>query len=247
MVWLPSTSRPHQLLLFNSFQLVGLACLRAALGDAPKPTALTGKDKLLDPHRFAEISDNTYTSEQVEECTFFITNIIPEILKTSPNSKQFLRSFWHRITLYTGEVHPDEMHIYSIAAYLVQLSLLDVECSTQCASIVAAAALSLALGMFGKTQWPASLKCFSAYEISDLEPLRCRMAMLQATKRAPQLRHLWRLQCEDHDYPEFTGRWQKVLSLFEAPSQLLFTMAPDGAKLIPDGEQEQENEPMQVD
>ena len=51
------------------FQLLGLACLRAAMGDARKPTALDERDKKLDPQNFAYISDDTYTAEEVEAQT----------------------------------------------------------------------------------------------------------------------------------------------------------------------------------
>ena len=61
-----------------SFQLVGLACLRAAMGDHvadlpqyPKREAASSvaKDDM-DAQRFAHISDLTYSAEQVSlECT----------------------------------------------------------------------------------------------------------------------------------------------------------------------------------
>ncbi len=55
------------------FQLLGLGCLRAAMGDAPKRAYIKSiaeeKDSSLDPERFAYISDNTYTAAEVEEFT----------------------------------------------------------------------------------------------------------------------------------------------------------------------------------
>lgn len=56
-----------------SFQLVGLACLRAAMGDAVprrsprlrRPSEHSLTTKLMDPLRFSDISDRTYTVEQV--------------------------------------------------------------------------------------------------------------------------------------------------------------------------------------
>lgn len=39
---------------------------------------------------------------------------MPAHLKTAPNAKLFLRSFWYRATL-KEVAHPDEMHIYTLA------------------------------------------------------------------------------------------------------------------------------------
>lgn len=48
------------------FQLLGLACLRAAMGDARKPSQLEEMEKKLDAKNFAYISDDTYTASEVE-------------------------------------------------------------------------------------------------------------------------------------------------------------------------------------
>lgn len=48
------------------FQLLGLACLRAAMGDARKPSQLEDMEKKLDAKNFAYISDGTYTAGEVE-------------------------------------------------------------------------------------------------------------------------------------------------------------------------------------
>lgn len=39
------------------------------MGDARKPTALNDQDKRLDPQNFAHISDNTYSTLEVEAQT----------------------------------------------------------------------------------------------------------------------------------------------------------------------------------
>lgn len=59
----------HGVLLACRFQLLGLACLRAAMGDARKPAALDEQSKKMDPANFAYISDDTYTAEEVEAQT----------------------------------------------------------------------------------------------------------------------------------------------------------------------------------
>ena len=48
------------------FQLLGLACLRAAMGDARKPSQLEEMETKLDAKNFAYISDDTYTASEVE-------------------------------------------------------------------------------------------------------------------------------------------------------------------------------------
>ena len=62
----------------HRFQLLGMACLRAAMGDARGPVALVvsrcgrptpTREELMDPQRFAFISDDTYTPEEVEQFT----------------------------------------------------------------------------------------------------------------------------------------------------------------------------------
>ena len=53
-----------------SFQLVGLACLRTAMRDFPRGLhSSLLSEELLDPKRFAQISDDTYTPEQVQQVT----------------------------------------------------------------------------------------------------------------------------------------------------------------------------------
>ena len=45
--------------------------------------------------------------------------LVPEHLKTSPNTKMFLRSFWYRATL-KQVVTADEMHIYTLARWVLR-------------------------------------------------------------------------------------------------------------------------------
>lgn len=67
-------------------------------------------------------------------------------------------------------------------SFLLQLALLDLECSTYAPSLVAAAALSLSLATFGKPGWPLALQQFGSYREADLEPARARLLELQATQ-----------------------------------------------------------------
>ena len=71
-------------------------------------------EKLLDPQRFAYISDRTYTSAEVEELSLHIDRETPDFVKATPNAKMFLRSFWYR-AVTERLVHSEEMHLYTIA------------------------------------------------------------------------------------------------------------------------------------
>lgn len=67
-------------------------------------------------------------------------------------------------------------------SFLVQLALLDLECSAQAPSLLAAASLSIGLEAYGKQSWPLPLQQFGSYLPSDLEPLKRRLVELQATQ-----------------------------------------------------------------
>lgn len=101
---------------FCRFQLLGIACLREAMGDTRRrlPIRLSEQDKNLDPARFAFISDRTYTVEEVEQATRTVAESVPDEIRDAPNGKMFLRSFWYRgvAALIT---EPEEMHIYTVA------------------------------------------------------------------------------------------------------------------------------------
>ena len=68
----------------------------------------------LAPDRFAYISDSTYTEAQVVEMTATIQDCTTDDLRTSPNSKMFLRSFWYRL-VQASVVSSEEMHIYTLS------------------------------------------------------------------------------------------------------------------------------------
>ena len=112
------------------FQLVGIACLRAAMGDVQRKRGFHD-DRLasnLAPDRFAYISDSTYTEAQVVDMTATVQDCTTDDLQTSPNSKMFLRSFWYRL-VQASAVSSEEMHIYTLSRYFChqhQLRLLIV-------------------------------------------------------------------------------------------------------------------------
>jgi len=181
--------------------------------DFPRLITLDGSDKLLDPSRFSYISDDTYTIEEVEEATQEVSISIPEPLKYAPNSKMFLRSFWYRLVT-SGETTHDDMHIYTLASFLLQLALLDLSCSGHSASELAAAGISLSLKFFGKDEWPACLEKFCCYELQEIKPLRATLLRNQAHLDAIQLREIWRGKYAQHHYPENARHWEKNLDMF---------------------------------
>ncbi|KAI3438015.1 hypothetical protein D9Q98_000458 [Chlorella vulgaris] len=217
----------HAVVELHRFQLLGLACLRAAMGDARKPTALNDQDKRLDPQNFAHISDNTYSTLEVEAQTKMIVDMIPDKLVKAPNPKMFLRSFWYRAML-KNVVQPDEMHIYTLASFLLQLALLDLESSGFAPSLLAAAALSTCFGLYGKPSWPLTLQQFGSYVEADLQPCKALLAKIQLSQVAEQLRPLWRNMHEQHLYPEFDPEWRHAMLIFACASRLA-PMPPPGA------------------
>lgn len=70
----------------------------------------------MSPERFAYISDSTYTAAQVVDMTALIQECTPDALRTSPNSKMFLRSFWYRL-VQAEAASSEEMHIYTLSRY----------------------------------------------------------------------------------------------------------------------------------
>ena len=103
---------------------MGIACLRAAMGDVQRKRGFN-QDSLvrnMSPDRFAYISDSTYTEAQVVDMTAVIQNCTPDDLRTSPNSKMFLRSFWYRL-VQASVVSSEEMHIYTLSRCFPQHNL----------------------------------------------------------------------------------------------------------------------------
>lgn len=98
----------------HRFQLVGIACLRAAMSDSRVKLPVKESDKDLDPQRFAYISDRTYTPAQVEDITAVIQRETPAHVRAAPNAKMFLRSFWYRAVM-ARIVTSEQMHLYTVA------------------------------------------------------------------------------------------------------------------------------------
>ncbi len=71
---------------------------------------------------------------------------------------------------------------FCCCSFLLELSLLDLACSGYTASKLAASALSVALAVFGKPEWPAALQQFGSYTGEDLAACKASLRQLQAAQ-----------------------------------------------------------------
>lgn len=62
-----------------------------------------------------------------------------------------------------------------LCSFLLQLALLDLQCSLLPASELAAAALANSLEIFGKDVWPSMLGHYAAYTAKDLAGTRAKL------------------------------------------------------------------------
>lgn len=226
---------------------------------APMPGSLTS-EQFLDATRFAHISDDTYTPDEVVDLTnvrdfpllfasmlalglprnhvkytgllFFlmlisvlislqdVATIIPGDLNDYPNPKMHLRSFWFRATM-RDVVNAQDMHIYTLASFLLQLSLLDLPCSAYPASQLAAAALSLSFTAFNKPAWPTVMESYGSYTLAELEPARHHLAAAQATHTASQLRGCWKRTYAPGNLDDYCEEWNQMVRIFEFSSRWL--------------------------
>ena len=199
-------------------------------------------DKELDPARFSHISDRAYSPQDVVDATARLVAALPAQLRTgAPNAKMFLRSFWYRAVaggaLASSSSAPpsesgggDKMHVYTLASFFLQLSLLDQESSEVAPSAAAAGALSLALEVFSSSPpsrpssssppvpsdarsscWPACLQRYSGIDAAAVALQRERLRRVQRESGAPHLRAVWASRHEHHGYPEFAAEWELAL------------------------------------
>ena len=82
-------------------------------------------------------------------------------------------------------MHCSDLPPAVVCSFLLQLSLLDLECSAFTPSMLAAAGLSVACEVFAKETWPASLQQYSAYTVKDLQPCKDRQVIPGYPARCP--------------------------------------------------------------
>jgi len=165
------------------FQLVGIACLRAAMADtrAKESQAREEADKDLDPARFAYISDRTYSAAEVEEVTAVVQAGTPACMRSAPTAKMFLRSFWYR-SVVAGLLTPEEMHIYTVARCAPGCIRPPLLCRPACAGSVSAAPLHASLWL--RTQ--VCCRGLPGLSTSGLSPTLLLKRCLRAHSRAFQ-------------------------------------------------------------
>jgi hypothetical protein len=142
-----------------------------------------------------------------------------------------LRSLWFRAVSQNGLIKPQEMYVYTLASFLLQLSLLDLPCCAYAPSHLAAAALSLAMTAFNKPAWPRALESYGSYTLEVLDPLRRKLAAIQGALTASQLRRCWKITyiAPDENHP---NAWKKAVAVFNCPSSILMDILdkqPDAA------------------
>ena len=203
----------------------------AAAAAAPTTSLTDAEDKDLDPSRFSHISDAAYSPQDVVDSTAALVAVLPARLRNgAPNAKMFLRSFWYRAVaggalsespssepVSTSSDGGDRMHVYTLASFFLQLSLLDLGSSEVAPSAAAAGALSLALEMYRSKAsetsscWPACLQRYSGIDARAVELQRERLRRVQSESAAPHLRAVWASRHELHGYPEFSSEWELAL------------------------------------
>ena len=101
-------------------QLVGIACLTAAMGDTVRSVRVTDQEIDLDAQLFAYASNGTWTPEQVESMTKTVVSNVPEHVKDAPNAKTFLQelakptgSLWDQAII--SRPLSAKMQVYTVA------------------------------------------------------------------------------------------------------------------------------------
>jgi len=123
----------------------------------------------------------------------------------------------------------EKMHVYTLASFFLQLSLLDQESAEVVPSAAAAGALSLALEIYSPSSssdadtdapspsasssacWPACLQRYSGIAADAVALQRQRLRRVQREYQAPHLRSVWASRHEQHGYPEFSREWGLAL------------------------------------
>lgn len=209
----------------SKFQVLGLGCLRLAVDNYRHQMTISDEDyaSLLDPVRYANVSDGAGTSEQVVEATEKVGKIIPEAMLKSPNAKMYLRCLWFRL-MKTGLLSSNEMHIYILASFLLELSNQELKTSGIPHSMLAAAAMSISLQKFTSDPWPVQLQAFGSYSLECLKAPRMLFALLQRHLPCHNLRRIWNGYYKDHAYEECSQQWDDVLGMMSEPSDAILKM-----------------------
>lgn len=198
------------------FQLIGISCLRLSIS-VLRPQMKISQDQhkcLLEPARFAAVCDGAATENEVVATTEFLNGIVPSDMKEAPNAKMYLRCLWYTISKTgIGGCTSEDMHIYVLAAFLLELGQIEVNFSTFSHSSLAGAAISLSLEYYGKNPWPLELLAFSSYSRECLSEQRKLLAKSQAMCSSINIRNIWYGFYQNHLYHEKKDDWDRALSI----------------------------------
>ncbi|XP_041864421.1 cyclin-A1 isoform X2 [Melanotaenia boesemani] len=138
----------------DKLQLVGIAALLiAAKYEEISPPEL---------NEFVYITDSTYTKKQLVQMEHVFLKLLA-FKMAAPTTNEFLRFFM--------SIHPVSAKVESLALYIAELSLLEINPFLQYSpSIVAAGAYSLANYTINKSLWPQSLTVFTGYSMDKMMP-----------------------------------------------------------------------------
>ncbi|KAM0833793.1 hypothetical protein ACQ4PT_064052 [Festuca glaucescens] len=162
----------------NKLQLLGVASLLVA-----------GKyEEIYLPkvNKFSEITDGTYTKQQVVKMEADILKFL-NFQVGSPTIRTFL---WKFLTSCRGGNSASAKRLELTCSYLAELSLIDYDCIKFLPSVIAAACLFVArLTISPKTRpWNLTLQESTGYKVSDLKSCILRIHDLQLGRKYPNLK-----------------------------------------------------------
>uniref|UniRef100_A0ACD5X172 Uncharacterized protein n=1 Tax=Avena sativa TaxID=4498 RepID=A0ACD5X172_AVESA len=162
----------------NKLQLLGVASLFVA--------AKYEEIYLPAVNKFSEITDGTYTNQQVVKMEADILKFLNFQLG-SPTVRTFL---WRFLTSCRGGNRASAKRLELTCSYLAELSLLDYDCIRFLPSVIAAACLFVArLTISPKTRpWNLTLQENTGYKVSHLKSCILRIHELQLGRKYPNLK-----------------------------------------------------------
>ncbi|CAL0319423.1 unnamed protein product [Lupinus luteus] len=144
----------------KQLQLLGVACMRIA----------AKYEEICAPEvqEFCDITDNTYSKEQVLQMEFAVLNSL-KFEMTAPTVNCFLRRF---VIVAQRTCEVPSLHLEYLAAYVAELSLLEYATLKYTPSLVAASATFLAtyiLLLPRKKPWNSTLRHYTGYQAQELQ------------------------------------------------------------------------------
>eukprot|EP00878_Enallax_costatus_P020453 GHUV01021627.1.p1 GENE.GHUV01021627.1~~GHUV01021627.1.p1 ORF type:complete len:248 (+),score=107.97 GHUV01021627.1:282-1025(+) len=147
----------------EELQLAGIACMWAAskFEEIYAPTA----------RNFCYITDNTYDQQQLVDMEARVLAVL-QFQLAAPTAKTFQRR-------YLQAAAADEQ-LHYLAAFLLELTLMDEGMMAYLPSQLAAGSVYLAHAMLGRKPWDATLAHYSRYKEYQVQPIAQELAFLHA-------------------------------------------------------------------